>query len=100
MKWKVKTVTLDEWKKEGKELFGEDVKNWVFQCPNCKGKQTYQDFEGLTTDPQDVFYYSCIGRFKQGVGCNWTLGGLFQIHEKEVIGEDGKPVPVMEFFRE
>lgn len=48
-------------------------------------------------NPEQKFYYSCIGRWVKGRGCNWTLGGLFQIHETEVVNEDGKPIPVFEF---
>lgn len=27
-------------------------------------------------------------------GCDWTLGGLFRLHETEVLNEDGKPQPI------
>lgn len=94
----MKTYTLKEWREKGKEIFGtDDFKKWQFVCPMCGNIQTYDDFEGITDDPIQKFYFSCIGRFKDGVGCNWTLGGLFQIHETDVINEDGKKIPVFEF---
>ena len=38
--------------------------------------------------------FSCIGMFNEGVGCDWTLGGLFLIHEIEVESADGKLQPL------
>lgn len=94
----MKTLTLKEWKGKGKELFGtDDYKKWKFVCPMCKNIQTYEDFEGLTDEPESYFYFSCIGRLKDGVGCDWSLGGLLQIHKTEVVSEEGKHVPVFEF---
>jgi hypothetical protein len=72
--------------------------NWLFVCPQCKQIQSLKDFvENNVPEPTTKFYYSCIGRWVENRGCNWTLGGLFQIHETEVISEDGDKVPVFEF---
>jgi hypothetical protein len=90
-------IPLKEWKKKGKELFGDDCREWKFVCPVCKGIQSYKDFEDLVDHPEDYMYFSCIGRFKEEIGCDWTLGGLFQIHKTEVIDEKGKAHPVFEF---
>jgi len=89
--------TLEEWKNKAKELFGDDYKDWKFKCPQCGNVQSFRDFEGLVEDPSSVFYFSCIGRWKKGVGCDWTLGGLFRIHEVEITTEDGTVVPSFEF---
>lgn len=95
------TLSLDEWKAKGKELFGtDDYREWKFVCPMCKNVQSYKDFEGVTDEPQDYMFFSCIGRFKEKIGCDWTLGGLLQIHKTEVIDEEGKPHAVMEFATE
>ena len=94
----MKTLTLDEWKKEGTEKYGEDIRNWKFVCPSCKETQTLKEFEeNKVKDARDKFYFSCIGRFVENRGCNWTLGGLFQIHKTVVMSEDKKLIPVMEF---
>jgi hypothetical protein len=93
----MKTITLKEWKVKGEKLFGPDYKEWKFVCPACKGVQSYKDFDGVADDPENYFFFSCIGRFKENVGCDWTLGGLLQIHKTEVIDEEGKAHPVFEF---
>jgi len=91
-------LTLEEWKNKAKELFGEDVKEWKFKCPQCGEVQTMQDFiKNKVDEPDTKFYFSCIGRWVKDRGCDWTLGGLLQIHKTEVISEDGKNIPVFEF---
>ena len=50
--------------------------------------------------------FSCFGRWthqkpppkEKGTqhGCNWTLGGLFQCHDLEVVTPDGKKHPRFE----
>lgn len=94
-----KTVlTLDEWKLKGRSLFGENSNLWKFKCASCGGIQSLQDFiDAGIEEPLGIFYFSCIGRWVKGRGCDWTLGGLFQIHTTEVIGENGKNVAVFEF---
>jgi len=60
-------------------------------------------------DVQKYFGFSCVGRFtgagnppkpedkgKEQKGCNWTLGGLFQMHDLEVVTPDGKKHPCFE----
>lgn len=94
------TLSFKEWEAKGKELFGtEDYREWKFVCPACKTVQSFKDFEDFVDDPHDVFYFSCIGRFKHGIGCDWTLGGFLQIHETEVIDNHGNAHPVMEFAK-
>lgn len=98
----MKTVTLDEWKKEAESIFGEgsNVKTWQFKCVSCGQSQTLQEFIDAKIENADTrFYYSCIGRYVKGRGCDWTLGGLLTIHTKEVISQEGKPIPVFEFFQ-
>lgn len=68
------------------ELFGKDPKRWRFRCPQCKHEQS--GAEVLERNPKLVdvsgwIAFSCEGRKTEGVGCDWTLGGLFQIHELE-----------------
>lgn len=94
----MKTLTVREWKEKAVNLYGIKMRDWLFVCPQCKQAQSLNDFiVNNVPEPTTKFYYSCIGRWVQGRGCNWTLGGLFQFHETEVISEDGDKVPVFEF---
>ncbi len=80
-------------------------------CPACHTVQCAQDLIRAgagekppeTTSFETIVKYlgfSCVGRFTgagpakmdapPGKGCDWTLGGLFHIHELEIILPDGK----------
>jgi len=100
---RIKIMMRSEWEAEGKARFGIDKKNWIFKCPNCNTLQSYDDWSRLTTlEPKEINQYigfSCIGRVSKDMGCNWSLGGLFQIHKLEVIQLDGKKVPFFEFAK-
>lgn len=90
---KRRQMTLAEYKGEGERLFGNDVAKWKYRCARCGEVQTLQDFidAGLTErEAWKYIAFSCIGRFVEGRGCDWTLGGLFQIHTLEVIDEEAK----------
>ncbi len=69
-----------------------------FICPRCKTAQCAQDFidtNKFTVDEVDKYLgFSCIGRWDPNKGCDWTLGGLFKIHELEVIDDDGTHYPM------
>ena len=93
-------VSLGEWRNEGRKLFGEDIKGWQFQCPVCKGIQTANLFRKHNIDPNGKVYFSCIGRWVNNIGCDWTLGGLFLIHTLEVQNEAGEYCPVFEFAKQ
>lgn len=103
----MKKITANEWLREGKRLFGDDMKQWKFKCPSCGHIQTLQDFLDLgfsQDEAEGVFFYSCIGRWMESEGilfnkkspCNYTLGGLFTLAETIVIDEDNE-IPVFEF---
>ena len=94
----MKVLTLDEWSANAASIFGPKIQNWRFVCPNCKQSQSLREFEDHKIQgAKDMFFFSCIGRFVKDRGCDWSLGGLLQIHETEVVSEDGKNIPVMEF---
>lgn len=79
------------------------ARKWVFICPSCQTEQSGQDLldVGVSLDEcAGVIGYSCIGRFTRSKGCDWTLGGLFQIHTLEVVDEDGGIHPRFEFADE
>lgn len=102
----METVTLDEFiaKYKAQAPSNADV---VFRCPMCKTLQSARDLiaagAGTTFDDVEGYLgFSCVGRFqggdaprkvKDGKDCNWTLGGLFKVHELEVITPDGKRHP-------
>jgi hypothetical protein len=89
-----------DWLALGRQLYGDDVRAWVFECPICGNHQSGASViaRNPKIDKWDTWiHFSCEGRFTEGVGCNWTLGGLFQIHRLEVHSKDGKGTPSFEF---
>ena len=92
-------IKLDDFLKEAQDKFGEDNRKWKFKCPRCKTAQCAEDFAVLDEfkDNKDrignFLGFSCIGRFTKEKGCDWTLGGLFKIHEIEVEDKEGKKHP-------
>ena len=96
-----------EWLEKGRKLFGDNMFEWKFRCPNCGNVQSAEDFrpyqdKGAT--PEDA-YFNCIGRFLDmpvgtfGEGkspCDYTSGGLLCISPVEVSME-GKLFHVFEF---
>jgi hypothetical protein len=93
-------LSVDEWNAEGVTRYGTPARKWKFVCPSCKTVQTGQDLMDAGLSKDDTIKYlafSCIGRFVRGKGCDWTLGGLFQIHTLEVTDEAGIAHPRFEF---
>lgn len=97
----MKTMTLEEFQKEIKAQGTKRIEDVKFRCPSCGTDQCAQDLidAGAGSDIDEVEPYlafSCVGRWSSEMGCNWTLGGLFQIHSLEVITPDGKHHPRFE----
>lgn len=93
----MQTMTLDEFHAALKAQ-GVPVQEVKLICPRCKTAQCANDLiaAGAGKDIDEVEKYlgfSCVGRFDKTKGCDWTLGGLFQLHELEVITPDGKRHP-------
>jgi hypothetical protein len=101
----MKTMTLDEFRQAVKAQ-GVEREDYAFICPMCGTVQSArdliragagQDFEAV----ERALGFSCLGRYTNAGGpvrdsgkpCNWTLGGLLQTHELEVVTEDGKHHP-------
>lgn len=94
----VQRIAYEDWVKTGEELFGKNPRAWKFKCPRCGSVQTMEDFTEIGfAKPQQVVHYSCIGRWKDGVGCDWTLGGLFKIHTVEILMPSGDVRPSFEY---
>lgn len=107
----MKTMTLAEFHAACKAQAVGHHKHIAMRCPICHTLQSAQDLiaAGAGADFEQVEQYvgfSCVGRFTNagahqpgrapGAGCNWTLGGLFQLHTLEVITDDGKRHPRFE----
>jgi hypothetical protein len=95
-----KVKKLADWRDEAARLFGPKGRDWKFKCVRCGNIQSGADFIAAGMTPEEAqsrAHFSCIGRWVKGVGCDWTLGGLFTIHEVEVLTDDGDIVPVFDF---
>lgn len=82
----------------------------VFICPACGTLQNALDLiaAGAGEKFEDVggqIGFTCVGRHRgqgspskaiAGKGCNWTLGGLFQIHTLTVLTAEGDKHPHFE----
>lgn len=106
----MKTMNLEKFHTTLKAQ-GVPREHLAFRCPMCTTVQSAHDLitAGAGADFDSVEKYlgfSCIGRFTdagspsstkgKGIGCNWTLGGLFSTHELEVVTEDGERHPRFE----
>lgn len=89
-------ITYEDWIISLNDRFGPDKEKWAFRCPRCGNIQTIKDFldHGIDNAESRV-YFSCIGRYVKGIGCDWTLGGLFKINKTSVI-KDAQVFPVFE----
>lgn len=96
-----RTITREAWLAEAKARFPDKTsKDWRFVCPVCGESQSMQEFvdAGMTREEaQSRGFFSCIGRWVKGRGCDWTLGGLLTIHSTEVLDDEGHAHPVFEF---
>jgi hypothetical protein len=94
--------SLADWRAEGEKLFGPHGRDWKFKCSMCGHIQCGQDFVNAGQTPEQAMsrvHSICIGRLVKGVGCDWSLHGLFQLHTVEVITGDGIVIPVFDFYR-
>lgn len=99
----METITHENWMKKAEQLFGKDVRKWEFICPSCGTVQTPQELldTGMTKKSAGAYIgFSCIGRFNDKRGCNWTLGGLLRIHKLEIVIKGKKNAPVFLFNEE
>lgn len=105
----MKTLTLAEFHAAVKAQ-GVAHEHIAFKCPMCGTIQSGHDLieagAGACFDDVEKYLgFSCVGRFTgaeqprkapDGSPCNWTLGGLFQLHKLEVITDDGVRHPRFE----
>lgn len=107
---KRRRMTVHEWRAKATRLFGPDPKKWRFRCVRCGNVQSFESVieHNPALAPKDGeaegdsriwrwINFACEGRHTEGRGCDWTLGGLFQIHTLEIIDESGTIHPSFEF---
>lgn len=106
----MRTLNVDEFHAELKAQGVSSHADFAFVCPMCRTVQSARDLMKATgkgfDEVERYLGFSRVGRFtnagphKQGAapgkGCDWTLGGLFRIHELEVVTSDGHPHPSFE----
>lgn len=113
----VKRMSKEDWLAQGRELFGDDPRQWKFKCACCGHVQTIADFIELQDlglwhgiDAQ-VAYHSCIGRYDpripeeepgrlDGEGkspCDYTLSGFISLAKTLVVDDEGHEHRVFEF---
>ena len=101
----MKTVTIEEFHALLKEQ-GVPREHLALKCPMCHTVQSASDLiavgaGGSFDDVEKYLGFSCVGRWSDSPasmpedktlnrGCDWTLDGLFKLHEFEVVDEDGK----------
>jgi hypothetical protein len=89
MSTEVRTITVEEWEAEGAQLFGENIKEWKFKCPVCGHVATPNDWRAARA-PFGAIAFSCLGRWKKGVGCDYAGGGLFRLNPVMVKYPEGE----------
>lgn len=94
-------MTLEEFHTAIQTQGPERIEDVTFRCPKCRTLQSAQDLidAGAGKNLVEVERYlgfSCVGRWDENKGCDWTLGGLFRIHKLEVITPDGEHHPRFE----
>jgi len=99
----MRQIKLSKFRAACMERFPGGLLEVEFVCPSCKTVQTGNDLikAGAGKDYDEVsgyFGFSCVGRFnKKAKGCDWTLGGFFQIHTFEIVcDETGSVRPCFE----
>lgn len=87
------------WFKEGTSLFGADPMQWKFICPVCGHIASTKEWmdAGATSG---AVAFSCIGRWQEGVGCDYSGGGFIGLNPVTVLHEDGTTQCVFEFALE
>ena len=87
-------ITLKNFMEKCRTLYGKSTLNVIWICPVCKTEQSGKDFiNKLNMKPEEVVDYmgfSCIGRWSKDMGCDYTLGGLFQLSKLKIIDDEGQ----------
>lgn len=103
----MRSLTYEQWTKEGTDKFGPDPSTWRFVCPACGHVQCFNDFLPHITPEaaRKMIAFSCVGRVDghmntdmgKGQPCNYAGGGLFRLNPVEVTFENGHKESFFEF---
>lgn len=90
----VRRMSRDAWMARARELYGDNPRKWKFRCVACGNVQSAESVDAnnpalIGTDKSNWIFFACEGRHTEGRGCDWSLGGLFQIHRLEVVWAPG-----------
>lgn len=90
------------WRELAVERFGPDPMRWRFECPICHIEmsielaKTLPESEQVKLRGKWALESECVGRYLEGMGCDWCAYGLFR-GPKFVIRGDGHQTPVFPF---
>ena len=79
-------MTKEEWEAEGKRRFGPDRMKWKFRCPVCKRTTSVQEWKDAGASEGEIGF-SCVGRHRDDVECDYAGGGLFRLNPVAVEHE-------------
>jgi hypothetical protein len=93
-------IDHDAWVSIARTIY-DTPDNIAFACVACGHRQSRASVlernKQLKADDVSCWVFmACEGRYTEGVGCDWTLGGLFKLHTLEVVHR-GDVVPCFEF---
>ena len=102
-------ITYAQWTMRGQQLYGRDRTKWQFRCYGCGHVQSIA--EALKHPPhgeelaklytpdkmQRWIFFSCEGRWRDDMGCDWSLGGMLSGSRTTVKMPDGKGFATFEF---
>lgn len=106
----MKTMTVEDFHAALKAQGVSARRHLALVCPMCGTVQSMQSLiaagAGENEDAVERSVgFSCVGRWTgagaprkepDGQPCNWTLGGLFQLHKLEIVTPDGERHPHFE----
>lgn len=111
----METLTIEQFHQRLKAQGVTSRKHVAFKCPICGTVQSIASLKAAGASDETaekIIGFSCEGRLtnagpaaaagakdaksiarRKVRGCDWTLGGLFRLHEMEVIDEAGERHP-------
>lgn len=69
-------------KEKAIQMFGDDMKKWVFVCPCCKREQDVEKFVQLGLSEKQAMenvMQVCFSNYDKIIDCGYQSGGAFDI---------------------